>query len=357
MAKEKNYGIELLRILSMFFIVVLHVVGWGGVSGAAPYGSAQYYAAWVMLGLAYCAVNCYALISGYVGCTSRFRPAKLVSLWLSVVSIGVAVWLVFRIFRPETVAAMPLYTRFFPLLKSQYWYFTAYFGLSILSPALNAAIQNLEQKPYRLMLVLMFVAFSLMPNAVGNDLFYTHAGYSMVWLVLLYLAGGYVRRFIEVKRRGVFMGVCALVYFASIGLMALRRFFKEGQLFASGVENPAFGSDYSYTSVFVVIASFALFLLFTQIRVKRRPLQAVISFFSRATFGVYIIHTHELIWAFVLYNRFARIAALPVPLCVLASLGSAAAVFIVCALAEKLREAVFKLLCIDKLLEKIPFLK
>ena len=43
---EKNYGIEWLRILSMYMVAVLHTLGQGGTFGA---------------------VDCFALISGYVG--------------------------------------------------------------------------------------------------------------------------------------------------------------------------------------------------------------------------------------------------------------------------------------------------
>ena len=33
---------------------------------------------------AYCAVDCYGLISGYVGVNGKFRPARLLELWLQV---------------------------------------------------------------------------------------------------------------------------------------------------------------------------------------------------------------------------------------------------------------------------------
>ena len=43
--KKRNSGIELLRIIAMFSIVVLHIVGIGGINNAYPLHSAGYAAA------------------------------------------------------------------------------------------------------------------------------------------------------------------------------------------------------------------------------------------------------------------------------------------------------------------------
>ena len=85
--KEKFFGIELLRILATFYIILLHVVGQGGVAAASGGGKGTYMASYLLLALAYPAVNCYALISGFVGCKSRFKLSRLLSLWLTVVFV------------------------------------------------------------------------------------------------------------------------------------------------------------------------------------------------------------------------------------------------------------------------------
>ena len=71
--RERNYGIDLLRIVSMLMVVVLHVLGQGGVLKTSTPLSIGYSVAWILEIAAYCAVNCYALISGYVGVNSKFK--------------------------------------------------------------------------------------------------------------------------------------------------------------------------------------------------------------------------------------------------------------------------------------------
>ncbi len=105
--KEKFYGIELLRILATFYIILLHIIGQGGVSAAVGTGRAATIGCSLLLALAYPAVNCYALISGFVGCKSRFKLSRLVSLWVSVVTVNLAVWSAFKLFAPALAANFP----------------------------------------------------------------------------------------------------------------------------------------------------------------------------------------------------------------------------------------------------------
>ena len=71
--ERRNYGIDLLRMLAMWMVIILHILNKGGVLSAAAPLSAGYEAAKLLEAGAYCAVNCYGLISGYVGVQHRFR--------------------------------------------------------------------------------------------------------------------------------------------------------------------------------------------------------------------------------------------------------------------------------------------
>ena len=63
----RNYGIDLLRIISMVMIQILHILGNGGILNASIGAPVRNNVAWFLEIASYCAVNCYALISGYVG--------------------------------------------------------------------------------------------------------------------------------------------------------------------------------------------------------------------------------------------------------------------------------------------------
>ncbi len=67
---KRHAGIELFRIVSMLMVIVLHILAHGGVLLNVRIDSMGGFSIWYMDAMAICAVNCFALISGYV--TYRF---------------------------------------------------------------------------------------------------------------------------------------------------------------------------------------------------------------------------------------------------------------------------------------------
>ena len=351
--KEKFFGIELLRLLATFYIILLHVVGQGGVAAASG-GKGTYTVSYLLLALAYPAVNCYALISGFVGCKSRFKLSRLLSLWLTVVFVNLAVWGAFRLLAPEMAASFSLEACLKPLLTNEYWYVTAYFGLSVLSPVLNAAAE-LPKKTFAEMLIGLFACFVLLPKIADNDLFLTRSGYSTLWLVLLYLVGMFFRLHLLPKKRSRLCGAACLAVYGMISVfLPLQKRLTENKLLASGIENPVYLKNYAYTSVLIVLSSIALFAVFTRINVQNKAVCKFISFFSTASFGVYILHTQPLVWANLLQDAFSQFAVFSVPVMAACCLAAALGIFLACTAVEKLRALLFCVTRLDRLIVFLP---
>ena len=351
--KEKFFGIELLRILATFYIILLHVVGQGGVAAASG-GKGTYTVSYLLLALAYPAVNCYALISGFVGCKSRFKLSRLLSLWLTVVFANLAFWGAFRLLAPEMAASFSLEACLKPLLTNEYWYVTAYFGLSVLTPVLNAATE-LPKKTFAEMLIGLFACFVLLPKIADNDLFLTRSGYSTLWLVLLYLVGMFFRLHLLPKKRSRLCGAACLAVYGMISVfLPLQKRLTENKLLASGIENPVYLKNYAYTSVLIVLSSIALFAVFTQINVQNKAVCKFISFFSTASFGVYILHTQPLVWANLLQDAFSQFAVFSAPVMAACCLAAALGLFLACTAVEKLRALLFCVTRLDRLIVFLP---
>ena len=352
---QKNYGVELLRIFSMFLVIVLHVIGFGGISyycmQALP-GTTElldhYKTMNIMLAFAYCAVNCYALISGYVGCKSKFKPSKILSLWVAVVAINAVIYLIAYFYNPEWVAAYEFDRIFKPLTNDQYWYFTCYVGLLVIMPALNAAVNNIPKKTYGYMLIGMFVFFSALPIYSVKDLFKTSSGYSVMWLILMYLTGAYFRLHFNPKKKIPFFKTgCALVYVISALAMAFVKFKKEEGYLEAGAAF-TYPYDYQYNSIYVVVCSIALFLLFTNINIKSVKFGKVIAFVSSTTFGIYLIHLNYIIVDRVITGRYSELTWQKPAVMALGIIGASLVIFVICAVAEKIRQLLFKYLFVDK---------
>lgn len=74
---KRNIGIEILRSLAMFMVIILHVLNFGiNYEELVPF-TVNWYCGWLLEGISFCAVNIYAMISGYVMVKSKNKIARL----------------------------------------------------------------------------------------------------------------------------------------------------------------------------------------------------------------------------------------------------------------------------------------
>lgn len=193
--KKRNTGIELLRIVSMIMIGVLHILGHGNILFSEELSQGSYKTVWFMEIACFCAVNCYALISGYVGITAVFRYTRLVTTHLRVIFYSVVITLIFAISMPGIVGKEQIRAALFPVINQSYWYYTAYFALFLLIPYLNYLAQGLSREQYRTLIIVVITLFSVLPTISGTDIFRLHDGYSVFWLIVMYLLGAYIKKY------------------------------------------------------------------------------------------------------------------------------------------------------------------
>lgn len=339
---KRNYGIDLLKSVSMLLIVVLHILGVGGILAAAQPGSAAYGAAWYLETLALCAVNCFGLASGYVLCRGHYRYSRIFSLWVRVVCEILAVTVVFSIFAPQgTVTRDSWVAAVSPVLHNVYWYFTAYFILFFFVPYLNKMLLALSGAERTGLCLCIVVLGTLLDNLSQNDIIGLHGGYCFLWLTALYLLGACIRLAelddARVDRR-VYLAAYFVFALCAWGLMLL---FGGNQRFVS------------YTSPFILAQAAALLLYFRRLPIDPEKKHTALSMFSRTSFGVYIIHTAPLIWGYILTNRFVSYLDRPVPVMLALVLLTAAAIYLLCTLGDWLVEKLLKLLRVELLEHKI----
>ncbi|MGI5984719.1 MAG: acyltransferase [Clostridiales bacterium] len=335
--KNRNYGVDLLKSISMLMIVILHVLGVGGVLAGTIEGTAVNNAAWLLETMNICAVNCFGLVSGYVLCKGRYRRSRLLSLWLRVVFEALAITVAFAVLMPGVVGVKEWFFAVTPVLHDMYWYFTAYFALFFFVPYINKMIASLSGKEMVGLAFSVVFIFTFLGNITGNDIFHLHGGYGFLWLLCLYLLGACLRH-VRIRPKINKYWFLALYFISTSSAWGIMEIF--GSQSAIG-----------YTSPLILLAAALLLLFFRRLDVKPQLLQKTISMLARTSFGVYIIHTHPLVWNHVLSGRFASYAEYPASLAVLAVILSAAAIYAVCTLGDWLVEKFFKLIRVD-LLEK-----
>lgn len=290
---ERNYGIDLLRMLLMFMVVVLHVLKKGGILEAVRMRTPNYYIAWVLEAACFCAVNCYALITEYVSSGRKYRVSSMLMLSAQALFYSIGISVVFWLIAPKTFSFGQLLDSLFPISRTTYWYLSSYAGLFLLMPLLDCAVQTFSPRRSNLFLFASFIALSAVTTFLMEDPFTLQGGYSTLWLAYLYLIGAFIKKHhweARLTKRN-----CLLLFAACILLTTAFKFSVE-ELTTLLLGAPAFGDLLLfYNSPTILLAGIALFLLFVRIT-PNKQLCKVIRTFSPAAFGVYLIHCHPYIF-------------------------------------------------------------
>lgn len=350
--REKNYGIDALRVLAMFMVTILHILTQGGILNASGRFTSQYEAGWLLQTMAFCAVNVYALISGYVWVYAKYRYRNLIELWLQVIFYTILITTLYGVLVPSSVSAMEWIKAIFPAMFNQYWYFSSYVALFLFIPLLNMILEKMEKRQLQFCIGMILFFFSVIQTLFYSDAFGTNDGYSAIWLMILYLLGGYVRKY---GQSGNGKAVKFLIgYFTMTGLTWLSKLIIEILTLHFLGEVRAGNYLISYKSPTIVMAAVCLLLFFERINIS--PFwKKIIRFFSPMAFGVYLIHNHPLISSYFMKARFIEYASFPWIIEILAVFGTAACINIICYAIDFIRLELFKRLHIRQkidLLEK-----
>lgn len=347
---ERNHGIELLRIFAMLLAAVLHILKKGGVITASEGNLAAYSTVWLLEAAAYCAVNCYALISGYVGYSDRPKPLRLarcIELWLQVVFYSVIITTVYCIAGVGSVGVSDFADAFLPVTSKQYWYFTAYIGMFFFIPLLNALVRRLNRRALVSLCIMLIAVFSLYDTFASfwkKDPLALVGGHSPLWLGVLYIFGAAMKK---LRVPESMSSKKALLIYASAAVFTA--LFKiTGDRLLRFVPGSLFVRD---TSPTVLLCAAALLVAFARFKPCRKLTEFAV-LFAPAAFGVYLLHVSPLVFEHVIGNRFAFIGRLPFPLIPFAVLASAGVILAVGLAADKVRILLFKALGVPKMCRK-----
>ena len=335
-SNERNYGVDLFRIVSMLMVVTLHVLNRGGALGAAAKGSAEYYAGWALEIICYGAVDSYALISGYVCYGRRHKYSRALYVWAQVffytalagaIFLGTGMW--------EATGEAVAYS-FSPIFHNHYWYITSYIGMTFFIPFMNRAAESVSGRDAAIFTGASVLLFMTVPRFFGTSAFTLSSGYSMIWLIILYMIGAFIRRF-RIGEGVPRLEILLLCLCSWAATWAARVFLNSDTLV-------------NYISPTIFIASAGLLIVFSRLRIKNRVSIWLIKTFSPATLGVYIIHVNYFIWRLYMLNFAVGFAGGGLLRYLGLTLGSALSIYAVLSVVDVCRIKLFELCRIPRAL-------
>lgn len=333
-----NPGLDIFRLFSMYLIVLLHVTCIGTNETILSHSGTPVSEIYHFFRICcFCGVNCFALLSGYLGISNRFSLKKMLRLWGLVVFYSVVGTLV-GFFLNGQFSILELSQSFFPITTGRYWYVTAYFPLFALMPLLNTGIQNLEKKAFQCTLITLFVCFCCLPliNFKINNTFGLEGGFSFTWLVYLYLLGAYWGKYPPF----VF---CKPVIWFVLGITCLFVVYCWHLAVYYFLPQAHHGREYmllTYISPFMLCAASCFLFAFSKIGSQWQS--SSIHFLSQCVFAVYLIHLYPVFTEYIMLRLGVFIAGFYIVIIPVLLILSAALIFVICLIIELLRRYVQK---------------
>lgn len=286
--RKHLYGLDVLRILSMYYVCVLHVGGGFGALKSSPDVITQCGTA-LFIALADVAVNIFMMVTGYIGVCHHWSWKGYLRVWGQVAFYAIAGFLFARLLMGQSCSSAALLRMFFPIpFANGYWYFTAYTGAYFLFPYANRLLQNLSPREYGRLLIILLVSVSFF--GIWNQSIW--GGYNAVWLLVMYAVGGYIRLHLGDVSQWRAVGIYLLASGLSALLFATKIYVKKNYGCVLGI--PSFG----YTAPLTIIASLSCFVCFAKMEIRNPLLCRLLTFAAPLTFAVYLIHVHPAVEPF-----------------------------------------------------------
>ena len=215
-----------------------------------------------------------------------------------------------------------------PTTFTQYWFFTAYIVLFLLSPFINKGLKALSKLTYINYLVVIILLWCVAPTFTTRSFY----GSEIPQFVMLYSIGAYLRLYPDCKlcnkKTGIAM-TAASFFLMILSTVTLNTLGSKYEIFSGR------GSYfYGRTSLLVITCATGLLIW----AINSKPIESkLINEISACTFGIYLIHDNNYVrpwlWKTVFKNAtWAESAVLPLHM-----VASVLITFIACCCIEFLR--------------------
>lgn len=285
--KNRNSNVELLRILSIFMIILSHYTVHNGVeNNMLPISFNRLLLEIVTLGNI--GVIIFILITGYfsVELKNPFKFKKLVFLYLQTLFYSLTIYLIFIAFGKEHFSIKMLIKHILPISFKNYWFISAYAILYILTPFINKYICGLERKEHLNFILVNLLIFSIFGMITTQDYY----GNELIQFIIFYIIGAYLKKYRDnIFNKGnnnkIIFIITSLILILSVVIFDLL-----------GTKILIFGKYSTYlfgrTSIISILFAISIFNIFTS---KRKYSNNFINQISSAVLGVYLISDNNLV--------------------------------------------------------------
>jgi surface polysaccharide O-acyltransferase-like enzyme len=328
---KRNAGIDVLKIICMFFVIWFHYSDHGTTVITA---NDTISINWCILSFSRIfggICNCiFVLITGYFQYEKKFNLIRILKLWLEVLFYSVLCGTIAFLIRIEPFSIKSLIKMIFPISFNQYWYFSTYIILMLFSPFINLLIERMNKKQHQFLILYCFLIYSLFPTLriftwVNIEVFF------FLYIVAAYIKKYEVASLINTKKLFFLCIMFILLEIVSIFVVRMINYYFNKNA-------PLDYFIWGMSKFPCVITSLSIFLFFTKIKIKSNR---IILFISSSVFSVYLIHIGRL-WPLFFRKLFNNKAYFSTNRMIVQLLICSITIFVGSILIDKIRIIIFE---------------
>ncbi|MBC8743168.1 acyltransferase [Lactobacillus sp. Marseille-P7033] len=302
--KGRNSSLELLRIISMFFIVIHHYAFYGTFN-RINYISTNISTFRINLMLLFfgkVAVDLFVLIGAYFLSEKRFNFKRPVNLGITTIVYSLSIFIFIKIAFPQLIWNHEnWFQALFPFPSpTGYWFVDSYLFMLLLMPVLNLCLESFSLKKIKQFIVLLLILWSILPTftTLFNyklDLSPENFGYSSgTFFLLIYIISGFLRKSVTVNninlaKESIILSLLIIISVAYISICSYNKEFFSLTSIMAYLFNPL--------ALFLAISIFKCFL-------KLKFHNKIINYISGSMFGVYLLHENSFVRPFIWKSLF-----------------------------------------------------
>lgn len=278
--KERLSGMELLRIIAMFLVLVVHANYFS--LGAPTYQDVQQdaWASFVRMFFQSLSIGCvdlFVLLSGWFGIRPKLSSFLNLLFQCAYFLLGIyAICLVTGVSQFNVHGLKGCF-----LLLQWNWFIKAYILLYIMAPILNAYIDGATQRQHGLLLVWFYVFQTIYSWLSGAAVFFEH-GYSTISFMGLYLLARYFAKYpLKItsynRHYYLFFFLFSVLFMAVVCLVSTKLNI-----------NAVGGRMFMYDQPLVIVASLSLIVYFSKLSFR----SPVVNWIAASSFAVFLLHTN-----------------------------------------------------------------
>lgn len=272
-APVRESQIELLRLISQFFIVLSHLLLFTSTD------ERLFSWLWPLLHIG---VPIFVMISGYFMIKASVKG--FIKLILMIFVLQVPLQIANLVIGGGNYEVKELLNVFFFVSRSPLWFLHTYIYLYLLSPMINKYIEELSTKKLLFFLVILFVISDYMGILRGD--FTLIAGKNIISFMMFYVAGYTIRRVSDDLKKHIKTLLCILVLYNIIIMCLCASIHGHQQL-----ESALFEIVYQYNSPGNLFNAIMVFALVNSIKFHSR----IVNVAAKASLSIFILHASYIV--------------------------------------------------------------